>query len=205
MRIQKYGNLTQITALSVVNCFLYEEEKSLTLIDALHKVSGKKLVKYLLAQNKPVENIIFTHAHSDHLGDVLLLKENFPKATFYLGKRENDVLQSSDYGNLTPPAIEINHFLTENDQVGSLTVLDSPGHTKGSISLYNEAAQQFIVGDLIQNIGRTAVAGDKVWQFPFAAWATWDYQVALESVEKLRKYSTKEIFCGHGQVFTNWP
>lgn len=207
MRKIKIDTITQITFLPKlfpVNCYLYEEKDSLTLIDAAQKGNSKALVSYLLKQEKPLERIILTHAHSDHIGDLAAVKKAFPQVKIYLSKIEDQLLNSPKKGNLTMPSAPIDHLLSDQQTIGSLIAIETPGHTLGSISLYAPETKAFIVGDLIQTKGRVAIAGDRVWSFPFPALATWDSQLAIKSVEKITSYPTNKIFCGHGEVIDSW-
>lgn len=51
-----------------------------------------------------------------------------------------------------------NILLKEGDLVGSLAVIESPGHTPGSISFYDTRSHALIAGDALQT------RGEWLWQ-----------------------------------------
>ena len=69
------------------------------------------------------------------------------------------------------------------------TIIEIPGHSKGSIGLLTGNRDLFC-GDLLANVGEPAV------------WSIIDDQEAAEaSVEKLKSYEIQSVYPGHGQPF----
>lgn len=187
MKVTKFHQLYQLTImprLFPVNCYLYEEENEITLIDAGMLASFKGIVKLIEEINKPLTNIILTHAHGDHVGSLDQLKQRYPKAIVSISERDSKLLK----GDLTLDVEELkspikggfdktlktkpDRLLNDGDRIGSFEVISTPGHTPGSISLFNTKTRQIIVGDAMQTKGRVAVAGQLVLMFPFPTFGT---------------------------------
>ena len=76
---------------------------------------------------------------------------------------------------------------------GGCTIVGTPGHTTGHISIYINEEQVLIAGDAatIEN-GELVIANP---QF------TLDLDKAKESLQKIKAYGAKEIICYHGGIF----
>ena len=91
----------------------------------------------------------------------------------------------------------------DNDAVGSLKVIATPGHTPGHIAFYDERDGSLIAGDAFQTLGGIAVAGVIRWLFPFPGRATWHKPTAAQSAEKLLALKPKRLATGHGRILEN--
>ncbi|MGY3779582.1 MBL fold metallo-hydrolase [Isobaculum melis] len=182
-----------------INAYLILEDSFCTLIDCSKKGMGAKLIQAIQSTNLPLKHIILTHAHSDHIGDVALIKKAFPQAQVMISATEMKQLQAGTKG-LTPLPLQPDILLNENDRVGALLVKETPGHTLGSISLIDTRNQHAFVGDLIQTAGGAAIAGDKRWLFPFPAYATMDQKLAIQSFKQLVTEPITAFYSGHGQA-----
>jgi glyoxylase-like metal-dependent hydrolase (beta-lactamase superfamily II) len=187
-----------------------EGDGSLTLIDTGMSTGGKKILDYvktnLSKQPSDVKTIVLTHSHLDHVRGALSIK----KAT---GAKVSIHEQDADYlsgkkklpppkGGVgfvfrifsafaRPPVVEPDVRLRENDRAGaSLTVLHTPGHTPGSISLYDQKRKLIFVGDAITNRGGKLQGPPR--QF------TADLQQANSSIEKISALDFEVLLSGHG-------
>lgn len=218
MKVTKINHVYQLTfmpTLFPVNCYLIEEEEYLTLIDAALPSSYKKIMKTAERIGKPIQQVILTHAHSDHIGSLDKLKELLPHVQVSISKRDARLLKG-DKGLLqgeddtpirggVPTSIQTlpDRLLVEGDQIGSLTVVETPGHTPGSISLLDTRTNAVIVGDALQVRGGIAVSGVMKWRFPAPAFATWSKVKALQSVLKIRELNPTLLAVGHGQMIAS--
>jgi len=111
-----------------------------------------------------ITGIVLTHGHFDHIGaaDELLRHTN---AALYAGSAEADVLKdpninASALHTRTPISIAAYAPLNDGDTLSigthSLRVIATPGHTVGSVCLYNEAEGHLFSGDTLfrRSVGR---------------------------------------------------
>jgi glyoxylase-like metal-dependent hydrolase (beta-lactamase superfamily II) len=88
----------------------------------------------------------------------------------------------------------------DQNQIGSLVVFDTPGHTPGHISLLDPRSDTLIAGDAVLTQGRVAVSGDLVLRWPFPALSTWNKPLAVNSAERLLAQRPSRLATGHGPV-----
>jgi glyoxylase-like metal-dependent hydrolase (beta-lactamase superfamily II) len=214
----KNGFLYQVTFMGnvfPVNCYIVEEKDGLTLIDAALGFCAKGILKAAETIGKPITKIVLTHAHEDHVGALDSIKEILPDVPVYISKRDHRLMngdRSLDQ-NEDPTPIKggvpkklktrANVLLKEGDQVGSLLAIDTPGHTPGSMSFFDNRTRALIAGDALQTRGGIAVAGDMKPWFPFPAFGTWSKQTALASAMKLVRYEPALLAVGHGEMVAN--
>jgi hydroxyacylglutathione hydrolase len=117
-----------------------------------------------------VEKIWLTHGHIDHAGGAAELKERLEvsiegphRADLFLLERLADSGRS--FGIAGARDVTPDHWLDEADQVqvGDLAfdVLHCPGHSPGSVALFNAAQRFAIVGDALfrGSVGRSDIPG----------------------------------------------
>jgi len=120
--------------------------------------------------------IVDTHAHVDHIGANAALKDTFPDAQLCIGRDDAERLTdptaslAAMFGTLArSPAAD--RLLSEGDVIefgaSQLRVMETPGHTPGSICLLAEGEPpQLFCGDLIfqGGVGRTDFPGGDMRQ-----------------------------------------
>ncbi len=182
------------------NCYLVwcEQTQQAIVIDPADE--GSFISEKILENDLDLVGIVLTHGHFDHIIGLLELKLNFSHAPIMAHQADQflvDSLQSRAQHWLkmaVDPAPSIDKFLKEGDEIGigeeKLTVLHTPGHTPGSICLYNN--QVMFTGDTLFRdniIGRT----DLSYSSP---------KKMFKSLEKIRNLpGSREMFAGHGRSF----
>ncbi|HEV2732962.1 MAG TPA: MBL fold metallo-hydrolase [Terriglobales bacterium] len=119
--------------------------------------------------NLRIKQIVITHAHIDHVGGAMKLRAA-TGAPILLNQNDYALLKMLDaqaawIGVAPPGKVEIDHSVGQADsiKVASLSadVIQTPGHTEGSICLYFSAEKKLIAGDTLfaGSIGRTDLPG----------------------------------------------
>src|SRR5512146_3351747 len=128
-----------------------------------------EIVRIVERDGLKVKQILITHAHIDHVGGAMKLKQ-LTGAPILLNQNDQALLKMMDMqaawvGMRPPGQIAIDQSVKDADRlkVGNLeaTVMHTPGHTEGSICLYFPAEQKLIAGDTLfaGSIGRTDLPG----------------------------------------------
>lgn len=164
-----------------------------------------KIVDYLRAQNLDCLAILLTHSHFDHIMGIAPVKNAFPNAQIAIHEAEFSELTNppGPMGRAVLSFFGMQDFLREVSNQPSAEralkdgedffgwkVIHTPGHTPGSICLYNQNDGLLISGDTIferGGYGRTDMAGGNEAQL-------------LLSLELLRKTISEgtPVYQGHG-------
>ncbi|MCK9862300.1 MBL fold metallo-hydrolase [Paenibacillus sp. ATY16] len=217
MRMTRHEQVYQLTFMPKmfpVNCYLVEEEKSLTLIDAAMPGNAEAILKAAKQIGKPITRIVLTHAHSDHIGALDALRKQLTDVTVYISARDSRLLNGDRSLDANEPETPIRGgvpkpgkiatrpdvLLQDGDRVGSLLAITTPGHTPGSMSFLDSRSHALIAGDAFQVRGGIAVSGQVRWKFPFPAMATWNKIESLRSAMKLLKLKPSLLAVGHGDL-----
>ncbi len=127
------------------------------------------VVAVVQKHNLKVKQIVITHAHIDHVGGAMKLRE-LTGAPILLNQNDYGLLKMLDVqatwaGMASPGEVKIDASLghDESVQAGNLkaNILHTPGHTEGSVCLYFPAENLLIAGDTLfaGSIGRTDLPG----------------------------------------------
>lgn len=148
-----------------------------------------------------VTQILITHAHIDHVGGALRLKQ-LTGAPILLNENDLPLLkmmavQAGWLGVETPETAPPDANLADGLKVGLETlpaeVLYTPGHTQGSVCLYFQPLNLLVAGDTLfaGSIGRTDLPGG-------------DSQQILDSIHDRLLVLPEEtmVLPGHGPVTT---
>jgi len=169
------------------NVYLIEKPEP-TLIDLGNRVNIDLIIKSLdLLKYKPedIKKVIFTHLHYDHIGQ----PSKFKNAKFYASKDEIISFKFSPKKTTHYNWEEIYkiQLIALKNKIDELIVIETPGHTRGSICLFHEKEKVLFSGDTLFNsgiIGRTDLPTSMPTKMK-------------ESLEKLSKLEYKHLCPGH--------
>ncbi|MCL4557759.1 MAG: MBL fold metallo-hydrolase [Deltaproteobacteria bacterium] len=162
---------------------------------------GKRLIELIRHNGVKIKNIVITHGHFDHVKDagyvssvlkapVLAHRDEIP-----LIEHVSEQAEMFGFPPVRPPRID--SYLGDGDTVFvssyGFEVHNTPGHSPGSIILYNKSEGAAIVGDLIffESVGRTDLPGG-------------DYDTLLSSIKRhiLILPDSTRLLTGHGEPTT---
>lgn len=151
------------------NCSIIGDEASreALVIDPGDEIS--EILAIIQKHNFQVKQIVITHAHIDHVGGAMKLRQA-TGAPILINENDYALLKMLDVqaawiGMQDPGKVEVADSLGESDTVkaGALSakVMHTPGHTEGSICLYFPTEKTLIAGDTLfaGSIGRTDLPG----------------------------------------------
>jgi len=143
-----------------LSLYLIEHDGARMLIDTGEILGARKLAKKLNALKLvPIQKILFTHAHWDHI-------QALPRVLKYLEAKEIEVLAHKNALNVLKNPEELNSFfeypvepitgvtpLKEKDIIDlnglELQIIELFGHTQDSIGIIDTTNKNIVVGDAI--------------------------------------------------------
>ncbi len=135
--------------------FLDVDEK--ILIDTGERQKRQILQQFLdkVVDFDKIQKVIFTHLHYDHIGNFDL----FPNARFYASSTEIASLKKDRLGTILNKdmAGKFNVDLLPLTNMNGLEIIETPGHTAGSVCLWYPKDLLLFTGDTIfrKGYGRT--------------------------------------------------
>lgn len=199
------------------NCYLISEDNNAILVDTSRERFRDKILQ--ACRKKNVKLIVLTHGHVDHIQNAMYLSNdlNAPiamhRADYELTR--NNLLEPLTAHGITGKLVltllmksfqqdkiqpfEPEVFLHEGDTLEKYgvqaTIVELPGHTKGSIGLIL-GESDIIVGDALMNLF-----------YPSKSMLYGNRDIMEKSVEKIsRSYKNFTIHFGHGKpaINRNW-
>jgi glyoxylase-like metal-dependent hydrolase (beta-lactamase superfamily II) len=126
---------------------------------------------------EPIDRIILTHTHFDHVGGVTAVRGKFGSAVYAYIAYDEKCSKLKD-----------GELLRMGDVY--FDVIHTPGHSSDSICLYNKSQEVLFTGDTQIRITST----DGTY--------TRDY---IETMERLAALNVKIIYPGHGEIIDDYP
>ena len=186
-----------------INWYLVDD----VLIDAGGKPDKRRILKQLRPHE--VSAHALTHAHPDHqgashavcseLGIPFLAPENDVSAA-----EDPEVIKQRQPDHFMPklmqfmfagPGHRVDQALHEGDQVGSFTVLDTPGHSAGHVSFWRESDGVLICGDVINTMHPFLMTHGVREPFDFF---TPDPAENRRSIKRIADLNPALVLVGHG-------
>lgn len=200
----------QVPKMGFSNAYVVElGAKSLVIVDTGTPGKERRVLDYVAALGRNpsgVSYIILTHPDADHSGSAAALKR-LTGAKLAIGELdaprlsgETKLKEAGGLGGLmvglfgalmkverVKPDLKLN----DGSAIGPLSVVDTPGHTDGSISVYLPGAAIF-VGDLLRTdgSGRLKLASASMSR---------DMEEVKRSAEKISKLEFQKLLPGHGK------
>ncbi len=151
------------------NCSIFGDEQT---HEAIVVDPGDQIDDVLAILQKhglTVKNIVITHAHIDHIGGAAKLKAA-TGAPVMMNARDQELydhldVQASWLGMENPSRTTIDTEAREGVALrlgdAAFQILETPGHTQGSVSIWIPAENKLVAGDTLfrDSIGRTDLPG----------------------------------------------
>lgn len=164
---------------------------------------AQRILAVVRQHDLKVHWLLHTHGHFDHVGATRTLKETL-QAPIALHQADQQLYQQSSkfaamFGVDAPPALPVDHFLTDGEVIPcgafALKVLHTPGHTPGGVCFFlaSHVPPILFAGDTLfhGSVGRTDLPGG-------------DFDAMENSIRKQIYTLTDEtkVICGHGSSTT---
>jgi glyoxylase-like metal-dependent hydrolase (beta-lactamase superfamily II) len=212
MRILRHSDhLVQLTWYGMVNAWLVREADGLTLVDTGLPGSAAGIVRAASEAGGTIARVVITHGHLDKVGGLEGLRAELPDALVAIGRREARLLLGDSRPepgemSFSPgpyfPRLRIlaDRLVDSGDRVGSLLMVQTPGHTPGHVSWLDLRDRTLIAGDAFAGFGELGVPGFVRPWFPIPALGTWDRRAALISARALAALHPSRLAMGHGEL-----
>jgi len=172
------------------NCNVYFLDfKKKIVIDTGSKGNRDEIINSLsqIINPEKVDYVILTHLHYDHVGNI----DVFKNAKVYASKDSIEEFSKDGYGAVLDKKTLDFFSKTELNELPQnfegLEVINTPGHTKGSICLWYQARKILFSGDTLFDkriLGRTDLP-------------TSEPEKMMPSLIKLSKYEYEKLCPGH--------
>ncbi len=156
-------------------------------------IFGDTMIDAGVVPNLPkgvIKKLVLTHAHFDHVLYANEVKRKYG-VKIYASKRCSEHLKKVDEVvklglKLDLKPIDVDVIVKDGDKIGDLIVIETPGHTDGSICLFYPKEKILFSGDTLfrDGVGRTDLP-------------TGDEKKLMQSIKKLLKLNPRLIFAGH--------
>lgn len=154
-------------------------------------------IRSILGDRK-LDLMVLTHCHADHVGGAPDIQDEFGCMAF-AGWREARAIAGADREAAFSDGLGISVRPMVCGPIGEgetidlggyrLRVIETPGHTPGSICLYDEISRSMFSGDTVFDggFGRTDLSGGSAEDMRASLW-------------KLRNFDISYLYPGHGTV-----
>jgi len=192
---------------NAINCYLVGD----VLVDSATRNHARFILRKL--KGHTVNAHALTHAHGDHQGSsaAICAALGIP---YWVGAGDVAAAESGRvyddmpkplhpiprfYSHIFPgPGRPVDRVLKEGDNVADFTVLETPGHSAGHISLWREADRTLICGDVITTMDVNTTLPGLHEPMPYF---TPDPAVNRVSIRRIAELEPAVVCVGHGKPF----
>jgi len=170
------------------------------LVDTGTGMQHERLLKEISRHIRPAEirSIYLTHRHFDHVGGVASLLEIMDAKVYAhvedaaaVAEGDAETTAASMFGKKLRRVTVVP--LQDGDEVmvgdAAMQVIHTPGHTIGSMCLYDREGSALFSGDTL------FVGGVGRWDLP-----TGSHAALIRSLKRLEALEFKDLYPGHGEV-----
>lgn len=200
------------------NSYILVEPEGLTIIDTGLPYSGKTILRYMASKGwsaRDIKRILITHADLDHYGCLAALQKESGARTYAsraeakaiaegqssrpIDRNGNNTLQRiliaffSQIMKATP--FQVDEILAEGQTLpvlGSLHVVETPGHSPNHVSFFAPSVGVLFCGDSMKS--------DNKGLHTSRSRNNWDQHTAEASVRKQAGLGARIVCPGHGPV-----
>lgn len=206
MRIS--SSIHWIQEASGCNVYLVESD-NLSLIDTGTSGNLGAIEDYIKSLDREIDDlnrILLTHSHLDHISSAPEIVDKTGAKTFaheldspYIrGEKKRGILMRIGDFFSRRPEFDVDVRVESGEEIGGFQVIDTPGHTEGSVSFFFEEEGALFVGDAIRGGGR--IPFEEEGRFTLSPGIFSESEEDMKnSVEKIRKIETDLILPGHGK------
>ncbi len=204
----RFGNKLTVLVDVWMPVYAVERDGKVVLVDAVITCLYPKLKKELENHSFKPSLLLLTHSHFDHVGVAGYLKRDFPdmkigaspvaasvlqkeKALKLISTLEDEAARLAGEEPLPFLPFAVDLQLEEGQQVDGIEVLETPGHTRCSLSYLFPEEKLLFVGDALG-----VVEEDGYIRPQFLS----DYRAYVSSIEKISSLLPVNIVMGHGGI-----
>ncbi len=206
----RFGNNLTVLVDVWMPVYAVEREGRVVLVDAVITCLYPRLKQELETHQFKPSLLLLTHSHFDHVGVAGYLKRDFPqlkiaaspvaasvlqkeKALRLISTLEDEAARLAGEEPLPFIPFSVDLQLEEGQEVDGIKVLETPGHTRCSLSYFFPEEKLLFVGDALG-----VVEEDGYIRPQFLS----DYRAYLNSIEKISSLLPVNIVMGHGGIIT---
>ena len=185
----------------VTNTYVLKDKKANKLLVIDPAYDGKNILKELEIVGGDLAAVVVTHSHADHIAGLASIV-NGTGVKVYVHSLDKDGLHDAKLNEeeIVKTKVEKVNYenvisVEDNDKIefgeSLITVMHTPGHTKGSMIVYNKEEGILFSGDTIfaNTYGRT----DLIASRPLCM---------KETLDKIfEEFDDIQVFPGHGEIF----
>lgn len=184
----------------ITNTYVIKDKKTNKLAVVDPAFDGKK-IKENIKELGILDSVLVTHSHADHIAGLAdMVNGTIVKVYIHSLDKEglyNPILNEQQVVSTKVKPVNEQNIQTVEDgykiKIGNIEfiVMHTPGHTRGSMILYNEQENVLVSGDTIfkNSYGRTDLI-------------TSDNNAMGKSLDKIfNKFKNVDVYPGHGEVF----